>query len=212
MLIKTKDVSYASDKLVLTQEQVRQLSTVDSLVQETRNIRDNELKMIKASEEHGFQKGYREGYQVILNEMKTLFIEHLESTTQRVIETHTISQQSIIELALNITRKISTEVGPDDMITGIIHRAVKNLKSDKPLEIKVNEQLAEDIEKKIINYLQANSNEPYVAIEVIPDPNMGILDCIIKSDYGETDASFEQQLNAVEEQLSRAARGLTQNS
>jgi flagellar biosynthesis/type III secretory pathway protein FliH len=206
LLIKTKDVSCATDQYVLTQEEVKQLSSVDTLIKELKKMRDNERNKINIAEVRGFDEGYQEGYLESRNEMKTLFTEHLEATFKRIMEVHTLSQQSIIDLAFNITRKIASEIGPEAMITGIINRAVKNLKLDKTLEITVNSEIAQDIDQKLRNYLSVNNNDTYPVIEVIPDPDIGILDCIIRSDSGETEASFEQQLNALENKLSRVER------
>jgi flagellar biosynthesis/type III secretory pathway protein FliH len=212
MLFNTSDVSCATDQLVLTLEQAKQFEKLDCLIDEINQLRENEHDHIKSAKENGFDQGYKEGLNVSRKEMNLLFSEYLESITRRVIEEHTLSQQDILELALNITRKIALEIGSEDMIAGIAQRAIKNLKTEKPLEIKVNAEIATTVEQKLSDRKAMNNNGIPINIEVVPDPNIGTLDCIITSDSGVTEASFEQQLKLLEQQLNRVSQGSAINA
>jgi flagellar assembly protein FliH len=200
LIFNTSELSCETDQLVLTQAQAKHIDSTELLLNEISGLKDSEQKKVKDAESNGFKKGCDEGLSISLKEAKSLFIEYLESISERVIESHTLSEQAILDLALNITQKIALEIGSEDMITGIALRAIKNLKSDKPLEIRVNSGFADSVERKL-QHLTNSNNGSIPHIEVVPDPNIGELDCIITSDSGVTEASFDQQLHLLKQQL-----------
>jgi flagellar assembly protein FliH len=209
MLFNTSDLSCQTNQLVLTKAQAKHLESTDLLLNEISQLKANEKQAINDAEKEGFQKGYDRGLSVSLKEAKSLFTKYLETITEKVIETHTLSERSILNLALNITQKIALDIGPEDMVTGIAKRAIKNLKSEKTLEIVVNAQIADYVEHKLNNLIE-NDNGLTPHIEVVPDPNIGELDCIIKSDSGVTEASFEQQLQLLKQKLNQVTQIFSQ--
>jgi flagellar biosynthesis/type III secretory pathway protein FliH len=202
--------SCETDQLILSKEQAKHIETSEQLLQEISELKKTEKNCINAAELKGFSNGYNKGLNKSLDEAKSHFIEYLASITRRVIETHTLSEKSILDLAINITQKIAHEVGSENMIAGIAQRAIKNLKSEEPLEIRVNSELAEYVKQKVKDLLHSNSGlTPH--IEVIPDPNIGKLDCIITSDSGVTEASFEQQIYVLKENINKLTKKSNQD-
>lgn len=202
-LINNRGLTCATDQMVLTPAQVESIENIANLQRTFSRIRDIELKLIENAKAEGYEKGYQEGLSASVKDVKLLFTEFLDSTIESMIETHTLTQKSILELALNVTRKIAEEIGPETVITGIAHRAINQLKAEKPIEIKVHAELADTVKQKLESRRpRHDANTPLV--EVIPDPSMGQFDCVITSDLGVTEASFEQQLKSLDHQLGRA--------
>jgi flagellar assembly protein FliH len=204
-LINHTEGSCATDQLVLSQSQVNKIESIETLLTELKQLKDSKLERLRYFEKKGYEEGYIKGLSNSARDVKQLFSQYLDSTTESVIETHTLTQQSILDLALNITRKIADELGPEEVVTGIAQRAVNQLKSDNPIEIKVHTDHAENVKQRL-DSLNANHKGIKPTIEVIPDHNIGELDCVISSDLGVTEASFEKQLKSLERQLGRAVK------
>jgi flagellar biosynthesis/type III secretory pathway protein FliH len=204
MLIKKSDLECTVNKLVLTKDEALQFRKVENLLHECESLRDKENEAVEIAKTQGYESGYKEGLNDGIDGLSEKFKEHIINMSKNIEQIHTLSDERVLELALNITKKIALDIGPEDMITGIAKSALKKMKSDSNIEIKVNPEMVEVLDNNIKHTIQKSNNN--VNIEIIPDKKLGKLDCIISSESGVTEASFSQQLNLLKQKINRAAK------
>ena len=169
------------------------------LVEEIQKYKNDEVCKVNEAEKQGYENGYNDGVATGYKEVKEQFTDYMETTCKQIISLHTLTKESILNLALEITRKIATNIGSEDVILGIASNALSNYKRDESIKIKLNDVHTEELINNIKNLTKSNG----LIIEVIPDQSIGELDCIIISESGVTDASFETQLKTLEQHLKK---------
>jgi flagellar biosynthesis/type III secretory pathway protein FliH len=201
-LINTPVLNIATDQNVINKDQVKCINDIHLLVNEIKLLRDEQLATRKLAEKEGFNVGYKEGLEKSLNDTKKQFSDYLIRTTEEINDKLTIQKNTIVQLAIEITKKIVTSMNSEEIVMCIVSNAIKFFREGEGLKVQINKVIANNIKEKIQAKYSHDNMSPN--IEVIEDPNIDTLDCIITSEYGVTDASFKEQIKALERHLKKA--------
>jgi flagellar biosynthesis/type III secretory pathway protein FliH len=200
VILNNDVISCATNKLVLSDKEIIKLATIDNLANEITLIKNQESDKVFKSQQEGYKKGYETGLKEAISDLHGQFIEYLKDLTENIVISSSDSDEEILNLACEITRKIASNIKPEDMIRGIAMTALQKLKNHNCLELKINPNYV-DILKNKLKSIENNEIFKFSNIEIISDSSLGELDCIIKTEAGTTIASFDEQLNILKQNI-----------
>ena len=193
-------LSCSTDRLVLTKDEFSELEKIEDLTSEIICLRDTEVERISKSESNGYQAGYSDGIHQGLSDLNKQFREYLKDLTENIYINNIESDEFILNLAVEVIKKIASEIGNEDMIKSIASTAIQKLKQSNHLEVKVNPKYADQL-KLDLKKIDDSNTYAFSSLDIIADASLGELDCIIKTESGTTVASFEEQLNILRDQF-----------
>ncbi|MCG8027067.1 MAG: hypothetical protein N0E59_04725 [Candidatus Thiodiazotropha taylori] len=160
----------------------------------------SEETKLKKSIQEGYEAGYKEGLIKSEEDLNLKFESFLTELINNISINRIETDQEIIELACEVINKIASNIKPNEMLQSMAVSAINKLQNKRELQINVNPQHVEELQKTIRS-LNHNGTDEYFAIDVRPDKTLGQLDIIIKSQSGETIASFSDQLNLIRDNM-----------
>ena len=116
------------------------------------------------------------------------------------------SEQAVVKLAVRIAEKIIGQqllLSPQTIVD-IVREALKSLRSDKSVMIKINPEHLDTVRQSIARLQDLVG--PDCHIRFVPDAGISPGGCTIESEFGVIDAQIETQLKCLEEALLRAAK------
>ena len=111
------------------------------------------------------------------------------------------NKEEIIRLSIEIARKIlmqKVEKG-DYEIETIVKEALKNIPTRQEVNIYLNPKDLEQCQKA----LQNEQESTLTGIKLVPDPNIGRAECLIKSPRGNVHSFIEEHLEQISEALKK---------
>ena len=185
---------------MLSNEDVLKLSSADNVLEYIRSIKTNEESNIKKSVRDGYEAGYKDGLKQAEKKLNDQFKTYLNEITDSIYTNRIETDQEIIELACEVTKKIASDIGPKEMLSSLAATAIQNLNNKRNLQIKVNPLHAQELQTKLDSFFKDGTGDES-RIEILPDKNLGDLDIVIKTQVGETIASFDDQLRLLKNNL-----------
>lgn len=148
--------------------------------------------------DEGYQKGMQEAQQQ-LEAQEAEQLDHFERMKQSLEEDYTRQVQKIepmlVDIVCKLLHKITGVLVSDyhDVLVHIIDNATKDIENCDRLAVKVSEDDYADVYSRI-DWLrqQLNSN---TELELIADPKLEKLECLIETDTGIINCGLDEQLN-----------------
>lgn len=154
--------------------------------------RINELKL--HAEEVYKQKG-KDGYEDGKNEGLRENKEHVLETVLLSVEFIEGIEDDLVQIVMNTVKKVLNEMDPAERIIRIAQRALKNVKSQKELVIRVSTADEKAITKKFSDTLKSTKGG---FLNIVVDARLEPGSCLVETEYGVVDASLDVQLKALE--------------
>ncbi|MCG7984710.1 MAG: hypothetical protein JAY90_18410 [Candidatus Thiodiazotropha lotti] len=193
-------ITCCSDNLILSPNDIVKLSSSENVLDYIRSLKNNEEAKLKQSIKEGYETGYKEGFKKAEKDLNSQFKSYLEDLTESIISNRIETDQEIVVLACNVINKIAENIKPSEMIQSLAITAINNLQNKRDLQIKVNPEYVEELNNKIHSINQTDNGD-YSGVDIRSDQSLGKFDIIIKSQTGETIASFDDQLNLIKENM-----------
>jgi flagellar biosynthesis/type III secretory pathway protein FliH len=200
-IIKTPTISCATNDIVLSKNDVRYVNNISLVAQQIEMHLKKQIKDKKEAEKKGYEKGYKKGLEKSNSEAVNLFSEYLLNISDKVMNKLTIQKKTIIELAIEITKKIVSNIDAEIIIMENLTKIINNFENNEKIEIKLNTTIANVIRNKL--QAKYSGSDKLLNIEINDNPNIDILDCIITTEHGVIDASFKEQIKLLESHLIR---------
>jgi flagellar biosynthesis/type III secretory pathway protein FliH len=198
-IINNETVTCATDSVVILEDDVKQIDEITHLTHQIKELQGSESDRITKSEHKGYQEGYEQGLKQGQEDLNEKFKEYLKG----IIEDVSIKSSEIDKIALNlafeVVRKIVDNIGNDAVIIGIASNAIRKLKQHDSLEIRVNPEYVESLKQSLTN--QSDEQVENTRLDIVGDPKLDFLDCVIKTEAGMTIASFEEQLRVIRDHI-----------
>ncbi|ODB95054.1 hypothetical protein A3197_16950 [Candidatus Thiodiazotropha endoloripes] len=193
-------ITCCSDNLILSPNDIVKLSSSENVLDYIRSLKNIEENKLKQSIKEGYEAGYKEGFKKAEKDLNTQFKSYLEDLTESIISSRIETDQEIVALACNVIKKIAENIKPSEMVQSLAITAINNLQNKRELQIKVNPEYVEDLQQKI-HSINQTGNDDYSGLDIRSDQSLGKFDIIIKSQTGETIASFDDQLKLIKENM-----------
>jgi type III secretion protein L len=155
--------------------------------------RDRE-SIFEEARQQGYSKGLGEWNETLVNTWK-----YRDDLLAR-------SEPELVRLAVRIARRIvgAELVTKPETILRIVNEAVKTLRAEKKLTIRVNPEQEDRVRAQTESFRQLAGNVGQIL--VVGDPAIGPEGCVVESELGIIDAQLETQLERLEEALLQGRR------
>lgn len=107
------------------------------------------------------------------------------------------------EVAIGVVRHIAPSIGAERLVASLVAEAMQRMVFEPHLLVRIHPDVVEPARREI----QALGAAVPPDIEIIGDPELGRLDCIIESEGGVVRAGFNEQLEQTRRILAAAERG-----
>ena len=100
----------------------------------------------------------------------------------------------IVTLVEKAVQKVLGELDKKELITGIVHNALKMIKSERQATLKVSPKDSQAVREKLDEILQGRMVDD---LEVVPDSRLKPGTCVLETVMGVIDASLDVQMEAI---------------
>lgn len=107
------------------------------------------------------------------------------------------------EVAIGVVKHIAPSIGAERLVASLVAEAMQRMVFEPHLLVRIHPDIVEPARKEI----RALGAAVPPDIEIIGDPELGRLDCIIESEGGVVRAGFNEQLEQTRRILAAAERG-----
>ncbi len=107
------------------------------------------------------------------------------------------------EVAIGVVRHIAPSIGAERLVASLVAEAMQRMVFEPHLLVRIHPDVVEPARREI----RALGAAVPPDIEIIGDPDLGRLDCIIESEGGVVRAGFNEQLEQTRRILAAAERG-----
>lgn len=194
-LFSSADGWLGSDQRVFAADEAAQAMSAVEQVQNLSSALESQRKNVAQVIGEGYRKGYQEGRQQAESRIQDKLAQALLEQ-QAQFETHLQEQQAqLVELSLEVTRKIAGNVGPEGWLLAQARHAAESLCESSDITLVVHPSILETISQR----LAEQSDSPFSTIE--GDPDLALDASIIESATGRVKLSSETQLRSVRDLL-----------
>lgn len=180
-----------ADQPVVPREQVRRLADAAALLAEA----EARLASVDAVREaaraearaEGFAAGLAQGREAAAGEL----VANLAELHHGAAQEREAVRAGMGRLALDIVRRIASELAPEQVIAAIAARAVREVLPEQPIVVRVA--------TTNVGETSARLWPLSASVEVQGDPALGAQDCVLETGQGRTVASLDVQLTALEQ-------------
>lgn len=188
LLASAPTAALLSDQAVIPAKDVARLTTAAELVETLETHRDAIARLARAE---GFEAGRAEGLDQAARQVAETLAE-----IHRVLEAErTRLRSQAANLALDIVRRITVELGPDATVAALAERAVRDLLPQEPIRVRVAAER--------VGAVSARLWPIHERVEVAAEPGLGPDECLIDTPSGHVRAGLDVQLAALEAVFAR---------
>lgn len=190
-----------SDQTIYSREDMGALGTVLDKVSELEDTlasaRDRVSKAAKQASQEAYQEGLKRGKAEGHEEaMREVLQRHFNKHDQ-VTATNDELRVSAVELALDVVRRIGLEVGEADSLRMLAEKAVKTLRPDEQVIVKVHPE-----NEEVMRLLSTRSE-----VTVATDDSLSVEKCVLEwRDGGSVEVDLQSQLEVIKEFLLRTIK------
>ena len=170
--------------------------------------------LAKQAYAEGFAQGEKDARALAEHRLNPL-VATLENLIAELTDTRQKLQRQIesevVELALNISRKVvgaALQTDPE-LVTGIVHEALKNVEDPETIRIRLNPA---DIERLHTTSAQEMLGARVERIQFEEDNAIEPGGCLVHTEFGEIDARIAKQFEAIEEAFRAETMGIRPES
>jgi len=186
---------------VVSAEDWSRLGELDTLLARVNALYDEATADIAQARERGHAAGFSEGLKRVEQQMT----EQLAALNERRARVLAEASGRVIDLACAIVARIAPGFDAKTVVPPLVMRAVEAAQAEQFLLIRVHPSVRESVAAGLGAVRQAH---PAVGvIELVDDPSLDPLSCVVVSEAGEVRAGVAQQIEAIRTALANAAGG-----
>ena len=220
-LLNSNELSLSTDQLVLSPKEVSSLSNAAEAADHlTILLKEYEQKVL-VSKNKGYSEGLKEGKEHGLLEARKKLADQLTAMTDHYQLEQQKMKASVVNLAIQVVRRVAGEVGAPDVVAGIAQKAADELISDDFLILQVHPSAVEKVKEQLQNYTAKSTAEEKIEklnasalqqtkplyIEVRAGETLSEFDCLINTKFGTTVAGLNDQLICLEKIITKKLTG-----
>ncbi len=199
-LIHDPQVSIASDKLVIPAAELKLTQDAVHLGSNLACLLNEEQNRIETAEQEGYESGYQrgkeDGLRNALDDLSAGLKDLAVSLEQRDAEL----QRSVARVAIQVVRKIASEVGSREMVASLAKTAARELVAVERLVVAVHPDMLEAVVERLRAPVDESWNKH---LEVQADESLALFDCVLHTETGSVVAGLDAQLANLEKALAK---------
>lgn len=191
--IKPLDSQLEPGKVVLKARDYRHLVNYDTLVQEMAQREQEREQRVTQALQDAIQAGMQQGHAQAHDQV----VHQLLSFTVKMHDNLRNIEVALVQVVIESVQQILHTFENRELVASTVRRGMDLVRSSKKLIIRVHPQMQDVVLEQLEEWQRT-----IVHIEVLPDTQLKLDECVLESDVGIIHASVEQQI----ESLIRALR------
>jgi type III secretion protein L len=147
-----------------------------------------------------YKKRYDEGYEVGLDEGKSVYTEKLMDMVMGQVDSIEGLERQIVGVVMDAVSKIIGSFDQNELVTRVVHQGLNAVRGSKSILMRVSSQDERILRESLKNYLVGRDN-PTGYINMVADPNLKVGDCLLETEQGVVEASLNSQLKILQRSL-----------
>ena len=161
---------------------------------EAEDIRRQAGEEFEAQRKLGYDKGLEDSKEEIA-------IQKLEQV-EKSIDYLGSMENKIVEIVLTALKKCVAEIGDRELMVQVVQKAMQSVvRNQQQVVLKVSPEMLPTVKERLNEILSKFPGVNY--INLMDDPRIKGVSCVIETDAGNVDASLDVQLSAIEKALGK---------
>ena len=170
------------------------MDVLSAAQKEAEDIRQQARKEFEAQRKLGYDKGLDDSKEEIA-------IQKLEQV-EKSIDYLSSMENKIVEIVLTALKKCVAEIGDKELMVQVVQKAMQAVvRNQQQVVLKVSPEMLPTVKERLNEILSKFPGVNY--INLMDDPRIKGVSCIIETDAGNVEASLDHQLAAIEKALGK---------
>ena len=170
------------------------MDVLSAAQKEAEDIRQQAKEEFEAQRKLGYDKGLEDSKEEIA-------IQKLEQV-EKSIDYLGSMENKIVEIVLTALKKCVAEIGDRELMVQVVQKAMQAVvRNQQQVVLKVSPEMLPTVKERLNDILSKFPGVNY--INLMDDPHIKGVSCIIETDAGNVEASLEHQLAAIEKALGK---------
>ena len=170
------------------------MDVLSAAQKEAENIRQQAREECEAQRKLGYDKGLDDSKEEIA-------IQKLEQV-EKSIDYLSSMENKIVEIVLTALKKCVAEIGDKELMVQVVQKAMQAVvRNQQQVVLKVSPEMLPTVKERLNEILSKFPGVNY--INLMDDPRIKGVSCIIETDAGNVEASLDHQLAAIEKALGK---------
>ena len=170
------------------------MDVLSAAEKEAEDIRQQAREEFEAQRKLGYDKGLDESKEEIA-------IQKLEQV-EKSIDYLSSMENKIVEIVLTALKKCVAEIGDKELMVQVVQKAMQAVvRNQQQVVLKVSPEMLPTVKERLNEILSKFPGVNY--INLMDDPRIKGVSCIIETDAGNVEASLDHQLAAIEKALGK---------
>ena len=170
------------------------MDVLSAAEKEAEDIRQQAREEFEAQRKLGYDKGLDDSKEEIA-------IQKLEQV-EKSIDYLSSMENKIVEIVLTALKKCVAEIGDKELMVQVVQKAMQAVvRNQQQVVLKVSPEMLPTVKERLNEILSKFPGVNY--INLMDDPRIKGVSCIIETDAGNVEASLDHQLAAIEKALGK---------
>ena len=170
------------------------MDVLSAAQKEAEDIRQQAREEFEAQRKLGYDKGLDDSKEEIA-------IQKLEQV-EKSIDYLSSMENKIVEIVLTALKKCVAEIGDKELMVQVVQKAMQAVvRNQQQVVLKVSPEMLPTVKERLNEILSKFPGVNY--INLMDDPRIKGVSCIIETDAGNVEASLDHQLAAIEKALGK---------
>ena len=170
------------------------MDVLSAAQKEAEDIRQQAREEFEAQRKLGYDKGLDDSKEEIA-------IQKLEQV-EKSIDYLSSMENKIVEIVLTALKKCVAEIGDKELMVQVVQKAMQAVvRNQQQVVLKVSPEMLPTVKERLNEILSKFPGGNY--INLMDDPRIKGVSCIIETDAGNVEASLDHQLAAIEKALGK---------
>ena len=202
LLIDKPNFKLESDRRLVKAADVATVSSAADIIATAEADAARIREEAKVAFEEEKKRGYDEGLQ---NGKMEIAMQKLEQVDQSVAFMESV-EQKMADVVLKALKSFVVEVGDKELVLQIVRKTMNAvIRTQRQVVLKVAPDMVETVRAKIAEFRV--SYPTIESFDVVEDPRLKGVSCILETESGVADASIETQLAAIKKSLQKHIAG-----
>ena len=170
------------------------MDVLSAAQKEAEDIRQQAREEFEAQRKLGYDKGLDDSKEEIASQK----LEQVEKS----IDYLSSMENKIVEIVLTALKKCVAEIGDKELMVQVVQKAMQAVvRNQQQVVLKVSPEMLPTVKERLNEILSKFPGVNY--INLMDDPRIKGVSCIIETDAGNVEASLDHQLAAIEKALGK---------
>lgn len=196
-LHRSSHTSLATDRPFLGADEISACESATALLQRLEQLLATRQAQVDTARDAARDAGFAEGRDAALREVAPALLQAWQHAAEVAFLEARSVRSAVIELALQVVQRVTTELAPPDVLTALVQRAAEALLPDQPVVVRVHPELAAAARERVSAAGAIEGGGAPARLDVRADASLGPLDCEFDTPTGQLLASLATQLAQV---------------